>query len=235
MKFPSNKIEAAVSSEATRYTIQAVKLDVEKKKLIATDGHIMAVVPCTVDENDHSGLIGVDAVKLIRDITKRQKYGQPTVNVNGKIEIVGANETATAIPVEGSFPNWEAVVPKFEATEKNRRVLETLEAMAKNLDAQIDATNVHEKKVALDDLREDVLKSISHVGATICNATKPTISFDVNLLVRLVDALKSEQSKGKNGHKRVSLWIKSADDAIVVKSTASEDSESIGVMMPVRA
>lgn len=182
MKFPTNKIEAAVSPEQSRYTINAVKLDVANKKLVATDGHILAAVPVEVDAEDHSALIGIDAIKSIRDIAKRDKV-VPAVNVNGKIEVVGLGTRAEHATVEGSFPDYERVIPHIEG--------------------------------------------------------KPTISFDVNLLVRLVDALRSEPGK-KNGCKRVSLWIQDESHAIVVKAMRPSDSsthyeESVGVMLPVRA
>jgi len=59
MKLPEAKIELAASDEASRYTLQAVKLDVEHKRIMATDGHILAIVPCEVSPDDHSALLSL--------------------------------------------------------------------------------------------------------------------------------------------------------------------------------
>ena len=174
MKLPNNKIEACVSQGKGRYSTDTVKLDVAAKKLVATDGHILAAVPVQIDETDHSGLLGVHVVKAVRNMAKREKFN-PTVSVNGSINVIGVNEKAEYATAEGTFPNWENAIPKVKG--------------------------------------------------------KPTISFDVNLLVRLADALRS--GAGTKGVKHVSLWIRNDVDAILVKSTESEDSEAIGVMMPV--
>lgn len=180
MKFPSNKIESAVSTDESRYAWNAVKLDLGAKKLIATDGHILAAVPVQVEAGElaNSVLIGTDAIKSIRAIAKRTKYDPDLSFPEGKVVIQNHTERAEHAQVEGDFPQWEKVVPEVTGP--------------------------------------------------------PTISFDVNLLVRLADAIRSNQSN-RPGTKHVSLWIRSTSDPIVVKSTAAEDSEAIGVLMPVRA
>lgn len=111
MKIPAAKIELAGSQEGSRYTLQAVKLDVQEKAMIATDGHIMAYVPVQVEPEDHSALIGLDVMKQLRAIKKQQKVGEPEVRTNGKIEVTSLNSKSEFPLTEGQFPNWQAVKP----------------------------------------------------------------------------------------------------------------------------
>lgn len=116
MKIPESKIELATSQESSRYTLQAVKYDVEKRVFAATDGHILAVIPATTGGNpdDHSVLIGLDAMKQLRAIAKQSRNIPPDIHTNGKIEVTSLG-MKTELPVtEGQFPNYEAVKPKFE-------------------------------------------------------------------------------------------------------------------------
>lgn len=177
MKIPTNKIEAAAATEASRYTLQAVKLDVQQKRLMATDGHILAVIPAEVSADDHSGLISLETFKNIRGMEKRCKLAVE-VKLNGKV--TAESPTGERLEHEyatGTFPNVDMVIPKFDGPA--------------------------------------------------------TISFDVKLLLRLAEALKSEPM-GKHEPGFVSLWIKDVNSPILVKSTKSEDKGAIGVLMPCR-
>ena len=90
MRLPVGKIEQAASTEESRkplstsYTLKAVKLDVETKRMMATDGHILAIVPVEVDATDHSGLLSVDSMKQIRAMQRRSKPIPVNIAVNGK-------------------------------------------------------------------------------------------------------------------------------------------------------
>lgn len=114
MKIPKSKIELAASQEQSRYTLQAVKIDVERKRVMATDGHILAIVPLEqVSPEDHSTLISLETVKNIRAMQKRAKF-PVKVSTNGKVVAECLGERLEAEPVNGTFPNADAVIPKFE-------------------------------------------------------------------------------------------------------------------------
>jgi DNA polymerase III sliding clamp (beta) subunit (PCNA family) len=117
MKLPKGKIELAASLDESHYTLKAVKLDVENKRMLATDGHILAIVPTEVADTDHSGLIAVDSFKQIRAMQKRAKSVPVTIAVNGKAVATGRGETAEYELVSGTFPNADAVIPKGEKYE----------------------------------------------------------------------------------------------------------------------
>lgn len=112
MKLPDARIELAASTEASRYTLQAVKLDVEHKRIMATDGHILAIVPCEVSAEDHASLIPLDAMKQLRAMQKRSKSVPVEIRTNGKIEAVGRGEAASFEPTTGQFPNVDMVIPQ---------------------------------------------------------------------------------------------------------------------------
>lgn len=65
------KIELAVSNDITRSNIASgAFLDTTCSRLIATDGHMLAVVPVSIDANDEQGYITSDALKTARKVCK---------------------------------------------------------------------------------------------------------------------------------------------------------------------
>lgn len=115
MRLPESKIELAASTEESRYTLKAVKLDVEHKRIMATDGHILAIVPCEVTAQDHSVLIPTDSMKQLRAMQKRSKSVPVEIHTNGKIEATGKAEQASFEVMQGQFPNVDMVVPKYDS------------------------------------------------------------------------------------------------------------------------
>ena len=68
MKVPSSKIEKAAAKKDVRYYLNAPYLDVEKCRLVATDGNQLVVVPLHPHDvaEDVSGSIPADAIKDAR-------------------------------------------------------------------------------------------------------------------------------------------------------------------------
>lgn len=172
MKLPNTEIELAAGTEQSRYTLQAVKLDVANKRMLATDGHILAIVPVEVSETDHDGLLTVDSIKQARKLHKSAK-GISEMSVNGKFTVKTGAQSAEFDLTTGQFPNVDAVVRKCEGP--------------------------------------------------------PTITFNVDLLLRLAKAV---AEKKYDGTRVVSLWIKGANDSIIVKGEIGN--EAVGVLMPCR-
>ncbi len=67
----SSKIEAIPPREATRYSSTQVVLDAANRRLLATDGRCLAVVPCSVADGDTSGPIAPAAIKAARKLAGR--------------------------------------------------------------------------------------------------------------------------------------------------------------------
>lgn len=176
MKLPNAEIEQAVSPDQSRFTIGGVLLDVEAKKLIATDGHILAVIPADIEDNDHRGIIPTEAMQTARKMSKAAK-ADATIQVNGKANITAGNQQASFDLETGNFPRYQEVMAKMEGPA--------------------------------------------------------TVSFNVNLLLRLAKALDNRDASDKRHKKEiiVSLWIKDSQSSIGVSASGSENA---GVLMPCR-
>jgi DNA polymerase III sliding clamp (beta) subunit (PCNA family) len=114
MKLPNSKIEAAADKVAGRYNLNAVQLDVEHKRIMATNCSILAIVPVEVSETDQSGLISLETMTHLRGMQKRAKSVPINVAVNGKVTAEANGEKFEAELATGRFPNVDVVVPKFE-------------------------------------------------------------------------------------------------------------------------
>ena len=64
-----------------RPPLENVWLDIEKKRLLATDGKIMAIVPCEPEEGDISGYISPESIKTYRQASKKSYV---TLNAKGQ-------------------------------------------------------------------------------------------------------------------------------------------------------
>ena len=111
MKLPEAKIELAADPD----TLNAVKLDVEHKRIMATNGYILAVLPCEVSPEDHSALISLESIKQMRAMQKRAKSVPIEIRTNGKAVVTGPGESAEFELTTGQFPNVDMVIPKGEA------------------------------------------------------------------------------------------------------------------------
>lgn len=144
MKIPASKIELATSQEPSRYTLQAVKLDIQMQQFVATDGHILAAIPAEVSSEDHAGLISLDTMKALRGLQKEaQKQAKHLgtsadvpVQMNGKVSAEWMGVKIEHAYVEGSFPNYEQIKPKMEGSPTITLDVAMLTRLAQALDAE---------------------------------------------------------------------------------------------------
>lgn len=136
MKLPASQVELAAATDVSRYTLQAVKLDVEHKRIMATDGHILAIVPCEVSPEDHSALISTEAIKQLRAMQKRAKSVPVQVRTNGKVTATGKGETAEFELATGQFPNVDMVIPKHDGPATITLDVELLMRLAKAMNTK---------------------------------------------------------------------------------------------------
>jgi DNA polymerase III sliding clamp (beta) subunit (PCNA family) len=114
MRLPEARIENAASKESSRHTLQSVQVDVEHKRVMATDGNILAIVPCDVTDQDHSVLLTADSIKQIRAMQKRAKSIPVELVLNGKATATGKAESAEYELGKGRFPNMDMAIPKYD-------------------------------------------------------------------------------------------------------------------------
>lgn len=132
MKFDINKkIEMCVSDNQLRPVLQSVYLNVEDKKLVATDGRKMAQIDCEIEEGDTSGLIPIEAIKHYRKVNK--KVNCYSMKCNGSCKITTSEGTIEFNRPDYQFPNYNNVIPKYEKMFKMSINAEYLLEIAKAL------------------------------------------------------------------------------------------------------
>lgn len=102
MKLPNTEIEMAVAKNDIRKYLNHAHLDVEKGRMIATDGKILAVVPVETDEEDTTGPVSLDAIKAAR---KGPKKSEATVIANGSLRVPMQGLTMDRPTDLGTFPD----------------------------------------------------------------------------------------------------------------------------------
>lgn len=102
MKVPKARIELACSKDAMRYALNSVFLDKEANRLVASDGHIMAVVPADGCEGDTGGLVPIAAIKEARKASKT-----PQVILNGDARLADGRSFPRG---EGDFPDYRKLL-----------------------------------------------------------------------------------------------------------------------------
>lgn len=104
MKLPNAEIEKACATKDVRSYLNQPWLDVENKRLVATDGHIMAVHPVELGDDDTTGPVTLEAIKAAR------KTSGNAIIVNGRLEIEGV--ASFPRPDVGRYAQYEKVIPK---------------------------------------------------------------------------------------------------------------------------
>ena len=127
----SCKVEKAISKDQTRHAITAPWLTVDSK-VIATDGKILAVIPCEVNEGDAPGYIPTDALKA-----SRKGRGATGEMVLTRAECQVLNGATFPVDNERTAPDWTAVIPPADRPIKMRVALdpERLAALAEAMGA----------------------------------------------------------------------------------------------------
>lgn len=129
MKFePQYFPEESASRDETRAHLIHPHLDVAGKRLVATDGHMLACIPVTIEPGDIAGSIPREALREARSVASKRGVNAPYLNRNGrkeKLPRVRAGkkllDTGGAIyrrPAPTTFPHWEALLPKVEPGQK---------------------------------------------------------------------------------------------------------------------
>lgn len=121
------KIDGCCAQEVTRYALTAVKLDVEGKRLVATDGKMLAIIPCEPGDGDVSGLIPADAFKSVR---RSPKALPGRILANGVAKVTGKAGEETFPRTEGTFPDFTQVLRPKDFGGELARVMLDADALA---------------------------------------------------------------------------------------------------------
>jgi len=105
----------AVSHDETRYALNGVLFSLQGKelRLVATDGHRLALAVRTLGEMGHA-VTGIVPRKAIAEIMRVLSAGEDIQLgiTENQFVLQMPNFVMTARLIEGQFPNYEAVIPK---------------------------------------------------------------------------------------------------------------------------
>jgi hypothetical protein len=104
MKTPNSKIESAAAKKDVPYYLLDAWLDVEKRRIVSTDGHICAIVPVELDDGDVSGPISIEVLKQAR------KTKSSSIKANGVLSL----DNGATFPRDGmdnKYPDVDRIVP----------------------------------------------------------------------------------------------------------------------------
>ena len=120
MQLPHAKIEAAAGTNDIRYYLNVVHVDADKSRLVATDGHILAVHK--VDLNgDKSAIVPVEAFKAARSGGRKEASPielnpEPETDDPVHADYMVYNHRKKDVeyftPIDGIFPNVDRVIPE---------------------------------------------------------------------------------------------------------------------------
>ena len=111
MRYPDTKIEAVCGTDARRGAIQQPWLDVDNKRMIATNGHVLAVLPVLPCVDDVTGTVPVDAIKAARAKGAECGGDSGECYLSANSDVSTANGARFQRPDE-TFVDYEKVIPK---------------------------------------------------------------------------------------------------------------------------
>jgi len=119
MKLPATKIEAVVAKVASRFSIEGVLYQPERKRLCATDGCTLAIIPVEPEEGDKACIIPAEAFKAARRLKPPVVY-HVSIDTSGDDIVVGikvgdefVGPKSLFAPLEGQFPDVEHMYDNY--------------------------------------------------------------------------------------------------------------------------
>lgn len=168
------KVSVAVSSEETRYYLNGVawQSNGEQRTLVATDGHRLLAARYAKDESAQtfSHIIPRKTVALLQRFTTGK---DATAAASGMKAAFSWDRTVLRSKlIDGTFPDWRRVVPRFEDTAHNlvinrERIKQAIERVSIMFTEQGRAVRIHEK---------DGMANLAVKNADIGNASMSTFS-----------------------------------------------------------
>lgn len=125
------KLEGVVAKSSRYPGATHVRLDVEGKRLLATNGHALAIVPCEPEEGDVSGAVTVEALKAAR----KAGMVETRLACNGALEVPGGASFPRPSPEDAEFPKVDHVVHQGEPVFRVAINAESLAKLAQALGA----------------------------------------------------------------------------------------------------
>jgi hypothetical protein len=113
-----NNIWKSCSKEESRFALASLHLDVPKKSIVSTDGHMITITDVSdfIDKDEESYLIPSEAFKFAQSISKKNA---PPVRIEKRDKAVAVVSSGLDrrfyYPGDKSmFPKWEAAIPDHD-------------------------------------------------------------------------------------------------------------------------
>lgn len=103
--------ERLVSKDATRPHLHNLHYDKGNQKLVATNGHAMAVVPVVPSDDDVAGWVTPDAMRAARKAAGKMSSGE--IHANGALAVKDGPTFPRPGALGVGFPPYEAVIPGY--------------------------------------------------------------------------------------------------------------------------
>ena len=118
MKMPNRQLDKATAGKKDmRSTLLEPYLDTEHERIVATNGHILAVCPVELDENDTSGTVSSESIKAALKIAPERARRDKTANVKANGSLVLENGATFPRESNGPFPQIDRVIPDTSVAE----------------------------------------------------------------------------------------------------------------------
>ena len=127
----ANRVTFAVATEASRYAINGVLMNIEGKviKMVGTDGKRMAYAKGKLDSGDQklNLILSTKGLNYLPRILGADDKEIEAATHNNQIMFRSSRATLVSLLVEGQFPNYEDVIPRNlnAKVDLNKRALES--------------------------------------------------------------------------------------------------------------
>lgn len=167
MQMPNLKIEGVVASKNdVRLNLQEPYLDVENRRMVATNGHAAVVVPVEIEDGDTSGHISVESIIAARKVAPERKRQHKTIRVAANGTLVLNNGASFPRSILGTYPNIDMVIPQrtYDTISIDaERLLELAQAIC--LQGETPMVTIHLSEDRNSGMRVERLKGDSDKGA----------------------------------------------------------------------
>lgn len=121
MYFAKCDIAQAAAKNDIRDYLNAPQLDTVGKRVIATDGKILATIPVEIEDGEICGPVPVEAIAAARKaVTARSPEQRCEIRCNGDgsgVTVPAAGVTYDR-PITGKFPDIDRVIPPIADTDR---------------------------------------------------------------------------------------------------------------------
>ena len=100
------------STDASRYALNGVFVDGEYSRVVATNGTVLASVPCPAG-NDQKTIVPTKEFANVLSGPKKSFFGASIVNTTLTSRTLNGSTVSTFSEIDGTFPNYQQVIPDF--------------------------------------------------------------------------------------------------------------------------